>query len=46
MLEDLEGLWDDDIFTSRPENYTRTMLKTLRSLMRERKKKKTARATK
>ncbi|KAK4387796.1 hypothetical protein Sango_2386200 [Sesamum angolense] len=30
MLEDLEGPWDDDIFTNRPENYTRTMLKTLR----------------
>ncbi|KAK4382804.1 hypothetical protein Sango_2836700 [Sesamum angolense] len=29
MLEDLEGPWDDDIFTNRPENYTRTMLKTL-----------------
>ncbi|KAL0305156.1 UNVERIFIED_CONTAM: hypothetical protein Scaly_2994100 [Sesamum calycinum] len=39
MLEDLEGPWDDDIFTNRPENYTRTMLKTLRSLMRERRKK-------
>ncbi|KAK4410434.1 hypothetical protein Sango_0116400 [Sesamum angolense] len=35
MLEDLEGPWDDDIFTNRPKNYTRTMLKTLRSLMRK-----------
>ncbi|KAL0419176.1 UNVERIFIED_CONTAM: hypothetical protein Sradi_1331100 [Sesamum radiatum] len=39
MMKDLEGPWDDDIFTNRPENYTRTMLKTLRSLMRERRKK-------
>ncbi|KAL0391465.1 UNVERIFIED_CONTAM: hypothetical protein Slati_4531600 [Sesamum latifolium] len=25
----LRGPWDDDIFSNRPENYTRTMLKTL-----------------
>ncbi|KAL0415683.1 UNVERIFIED_CONTAM: hypothetical protein Slati_3400200 [Sesamum latifolium] len=40
MLEDLEGPWDDDIFSNRPENYTRTMLKTLRSFIKEKRKKK------
>ncbi|KAL0303343.1 UNVERIFIED_CONTAM: hypothetical protein Sradi_6202400 [Sesamum radiatum] len=40
MLEDLEGPWDDDIFSNRSENYTRTMLKTLRSFIKEKRKKK------
>ncbi|KAL0444335.1 UNVERIFIED_CONTAM: hypothetical protein Slati_2156200 [Sesamum latifolium] len=39
MLEDLEGLWNDEIFSNRPENYTRTMLRTLRSFIKEKRKK-------
>ncbi|KAL0448808.1 UNVERIFIED_CONTAM: hypothetical protein Slati_1437200 [Sesamum latifolium] len=39
MLEDLEAPWDDDIFTNRPENYTRTMLKTLSSFIKEKREK-------